>query len=35
MALKSILIKNSLRLVLMDDKFTEIENGDIYIEGPE
>ncbi len=32
---KSILIKNSLRLVLMDDKFTEIENGDIYIEGPD
>ncbi len=32
---KSILIKNSLKLVLMDDKFTEMENGDIYIEGPE
>ena len=32
---KSILIKNSLRLCLMDDKFTELENGDIYVEGPE
>lgn len=31
----SILIKNALRIAVMDDSRTEIENGDIYIEGRE
>lgn len=32
---KSVLIKNALRVAVMDDAATEIEGGDIYVEGKE
>ena len=32
---ETVLIKNALRVVVMDDKRTELENADIYIEGRE
>ncbi|MDD2773396.1 MAG: 8-oxoguanine deaminase [Elusimicrobiales bacterium] len=32
---KTVLIKNALRIAVMDDAGTEISGGDIYIEGPE
>ncbi len=33
--MNSLLIKNAMVIATMDDNFTEIRDGDIYIEGPE